>query len=368
MATGNPRGRTPDPEPSGPPNPAIRQPHDKSAKLFYGDKRMVAEFLAKHVFGKIVPADVAADIDLDGLQPGPTEHVDPKLRTSRHADLVWRAPFRDSWFYIVLLFEFQSTSDWRMAVRILLETALVYDYMSRGKEATKAHQLPPVLPIVVHVGTEPWTAPTRLEDLLADEAKAFLPFALGHQSVLVSESEEAEKLEHVTTAREAALKLRYAADGAEFQEAVAALRSLLPPDSVAREGLLAWVRSSMLDEGAKEEVVAQLEHLDDLAGPVVKTWWAKERREILRKGQEEGRQEGRQEGRREGRQEGREHGRREGSRALLERLVANKFGADAAVQLAGLIGGLDGRDELDAAADAVIECDTVAELLARLAN
>ena len=182
--------------------------------------------------------------------------------------------------------------------------------------------------------------------------------------MLVSESEEAEELEHVTTAREAALKLRYAADGAEFQEAVAALRSLLPPDSVAREGLLAWVRSSMLDEGAKEEVVAQLEHLDDLAGPVVETWWAKERREILRKGQEEGRREGR----RKGRQEGRQEGRREGSRTLLEHLVANKFGADAAGQLSGLIGGLDGRDELDAAADAVIECDTVAELLARLAN
>ena len=31
----------------------------KSAKLVYRDKRMVAEFLAKHIFGKIVPADVA---------------------------------------------------------------------------------------------------------------------------------------------------------------------------------------------------------------------------------------------------------------------------------------------------------------------
>ncbi len=48
--------------------------------------------------------------------------------------------------------------------------------------------------------------------------------------------------------------------------------------------------------------------------------------------------------------------------------MAKKFGADAAGQLSGLIDGLDGRDELDAAADAVIECDTVAELLARLAN
>ena len=68
------------------------------------------------------------------------------------------------------------------------------------------------------------------------------------------------------------------------------------------------------------------------------------------------------------RDEGRRRGRREGSRTLLERQVAKKFGAAAAVQLSGLIGGLDGRDELDAAADAVIECDTVTELLARLAN
>ena len=45
---------------------------------------------------------------------------------------------------------------------------------------------------------------------------------------------------------------------------------------------------------------------------------------------------------------------------MLERQVAKKFGADAAVQLSGF--------QLDAAADAIIECDTVAELMARLAN
>ena len=60
--------------------------------------------------------------------------------------------------------------------------------------------------------------------------------------------------------------------------------------------------------------------------------------------------------------------RDEGSRTILERQVAKKFGADAAGQLSGVIGGLDGRDQLDAAADAVIECDTVGESLARVAN
>ena len=64
----------------------------------------------------------------------------------------------------------------------------------------------------------------------------------------------------------------------------------------------------------------------------------------------------------------RAEGRRTGRRQVLERQVATKFGADAAGQLSGLIGGLDGRDQLDAAADAVIECDTVGESLARVAN
>ena len=69
----------------------------------------------------------------------------------------------------------------------------------------------------------------------------------------------------------------------------------------------------------------------------------------------------------EGHRKGRREGRRDEAKTLL-RQVAKKFGADAAVELSGLIGGMDGRDELDAAADAIIECDTAAELQARLAN
>ena len=37
-------------------------------------------------------------------------------------------------------------------------------------------------------------------------------------------------------------------------------------------------------------------------------------------------------------------------------------------QLAGVVGDVDGRERLDAMADAVIECDTVADVLARLAK
>ncbi len=224
---------------------AIHQPIDKSAKGFYGDKGMVDEFLRKHVFGRIV-----ADVELAKLQKGPTEYVDSKSRTVRHADMVWKAPFRDSWLYVVFLFEAQSTVDWRMPVRILLETALVYAELAKDPEVRKRRKLPPVLPIVVYLGAKPWDAPTRLKEMLTDEAKAFLPFALGHEFLLVSEAEEAKGLTRADTPRTAGLRLRYARDRAEFDEALATLRELLPEDSPARRALVEWVRSSMIEEGA----------------------------------------------------------------------------------------------------------------------
>ena len=330
----------------------IHQPKDKSAKLVYRDKQFVADFLAKHVLGKVVPDEIASHIDLGMLQPGPTEHVDPKMRTSRLADLVWRAPFGDSWFYVVFLLEFEATPKWRMPVRILLETALTYDYLSKDQEASKERKLPPVLPIVVDVGMTPWLPSTRLEDLLAEEAQGFLSFALGQEFVLVSEAEEARTLERVETPREAALKLRYAADRAEYREALAMLEELLPRDSAAREGLLAWVRSSMIEAGATEAEMAKVKQLEDLGAPVVDSWWAKEGRELRRRGREEGRQEGRQ----------------EGQRATLVRQARRKFGEAVAGELAALLERVSGPGRLAEVADLIIDCASGSELLARAAE
>ena len=47
--------------------PPIRQPKDKSAKLVYRDKQFVADFLAKHILGKVVPDETASRIDLGRL-------------------------------------------------------------------------------------------------------------------------------------------------------------------------------------------------------------------------------------------------------------------------------------------------------------
>ena len=64
----------------------------------------------------------------------------------------------------------------------------------------------------------------------------------------------------------------------------------------------------------------------------------------------------------------RQEGHREGARGVLTGLVARKFGADAAEELAGVLEESVEDGQAGPAAEAVMECDTVADLVARLAK
>ena len=342
---------------------AVHQPKDKSAKAFYGDKQVVAEFLAERVLGKVVPAEIASRLDLDGLSKGQTEYVDLEFRKVRHADLVWRAPFRDTWLYVVFLFEAQSKPDWRMPARILLETALVYDdLLARDPEVRRRRKLPPVLPIVVYVGEGPWPWPTRMEDLLAGEARAILPFALGQEFVLVWEALEARALASADTSWAAGLRLRYTRDRGEFVKAYGRLRELLPEDGVASRALAAWVRSALIEDGAKEAEVSRLQRLGDLER-VAQTFWGAERLAERRKG----RAEGRAVGRAQGRKEATARARRE-QRATLVRQAGRKFGSETAEGLASLLEGVGDSERVAEIADLIIDCTSGGDFLARAAR
>ena len=181
--------------------------------------------------------------------------------------------------------------------------------------------------------------------------------------MLVSEAEE----ERVETLREAALKLRYAANKAEYKAVLAVLAEWLPRDSAAREGLVAWVRSLMIEAGATEAEMAKVTQLEDLGSLVVDSWWAREGRELRRRGREEGEAKGRREGRQEGRREA-ETTAREDQRATLVRQAGRKFGEAAAGELAALLDGVSGPERLAEVADLIIDCASGPELLARAAE
>lgn len=151
------------------------------------------------------------------------------------------------------------------------------------------------------------------------------------------------------TLRPAALRLRCARDRAEFAEALAALRELEPEAGPTSRALAAWVRSGLIDDGAKEEDMENVQEWGDLE-PVVHSFWGAERLAASRKG-------------REGREEGRER-----EQAALVRLARRKFGAETAEGLASLLAGVSDSERVGEIADLIIDCEIADDLLAQAAR
>ena len=90
--------------------------------------------------------------------------------------------------------------------------------------------------------------------------------------------------------------------------------------------------------------------------------------ERVRKWGDELNQQWLEKGIRQGQREGIRQGRREGikrERALILRLVRRRFGSPVADRLAPLLGELPDHERIARVADAVIECETAEEFLAR---
>ena len=75
---------------------------------------------------------------------------------------------------------------------------------------------------------------------------------------------------------------------------------------------------------------------------------------------------GRKEGRREGREEGRAHGQKMGQARLLRRQVTRRFGPETAGELSRLLARRTDPGLAARAADAILDCDSAEEFLARV--
>ena len=114
-----------------------------------------------------VPEAMAMGLDFTRM-----ERVNAKFHaprgSRREGDVVWRLPTQEaSDVYLHLLFEFQSTVDWWMAVRTQVYTGLLRQQIIAERRLRPGDLLPPVLTIVIYNGDQRWNAPTDLSRLVA---------------------------------------------------------------------------------------------------------------------------------------------------------------------------------------------------------
>ena len=330
-------------------------------------------------------------LDFGSLDALPASYVSRDLH-QRHSDLVWRVRFQDErWLYVVVLLEFQSTVDQRMAVRMLTYTGLLYERLIADGALQENDKLPPVLPIVIYNGARRWSAPTGLHELIATGPSTALAvyqpslryFLLDHGRVQSTGLPPGNLVS-------ALVALETSTNPAETAAATDRLIDLLAKydDPALTEAFSAWVDALLLPQTrteASSDPLTRLKEVRTMLAERVQEWtreWVEQgHTEGVEQGRTEGREQGRTEGREQGRTEGREQGRTEGveqgrtegreqvlaaERTLLRRQAARKFEAATADQLTDAIADMDDPERLAEVGETIIDCNTASDLIERI--
>ena len=335
--------------------------HDAAYKLLYSHRSMVEDLLRG-----FLPDGKWPGFDYDTLEPLPASHVGRGL-ARREGDLMWRLRAReapeDGWVHVLVLLEFQSGVDRRMALRVLTYTGLAWEGLVRrgqgsGDDARTTAPLPPVIPIVVYNGTRPWTAPLDVSELVAPAAPALARVQPANRYVLL----DAQRAEHGHVPGDNLVGLQVALEQATFEESVAIMRRVAavlagPEHEGLRKAFALWARELWTKEydvfadadGALRgelDQMAEAGEVEAMGSLAVERWKEQERQkeaQIFARGRAEG---------------------IALERRLLGSLATRRFGADTGERLSALLVGVSEPERLAAVGHAIIDCGTGAELLA----
>ena len=331
---------------NAPPQP----PSDPIYKRLYAFARMVEDLL-RSLFG--------ADLDADyrTLEKLPAEYVGNALQ-QRRGDTAWRLRARgagDGWLHVLVMLEFQSTTDAAMALRVMEYTALLYGELLRHGRA-RPGALPPVLPVVLYNGDAPWRPTTEMRDLIAAPSPLLAPYQPSQRHfVLDQRRAQAEdfKLHELTWT---VAQLEQSSTAADLARIGRRLAALLAGEHELRRTFAHWLWALRRPLVGGDPVPRPPEdlNLEDLAMSLEErvAQWPKPYIE-----------QGRQEGISLGREQGMEH-----ERQLLRRIAATRFDSATADRLATAIGDEADPQRLMEVGEAIARCATGGELLREIGS
>lgn len=200
--------------------------HDLSYRLFFTHQRMIQDLLRE-----IVGEQWVKCIDLSSGERVNASFVSPR-HENRESDIIWRFRRQDDGdsVYVYILLEFQSRPDLSMPVRLMGYESLFYQSLMAGQPAASWRKLPPVIPVVVYNGPEPWNVATDLGSLIGDldpSAEIYRP-QLRYR--LVDESTyPPEDLAALNSPVADLFRIEKSRDWSEVHTSVHQLRQHLPP-------------------------------------------------------------------------------------------------------------------------------------------
>ena len=329
--------------------------HDPTYKELYSFPRMLEELvraLARHW---------AEAIDFSTLRKLSTEYVSSG-RARRYGDMLWGARLRHGQGHVLVPLEFQATLDYSMPLRVLDYGSSALMEWARQVTLGRGDKSALLLPIVIYSGVRPWDVPTRLAELLPATNPQLLVNQPLYEHFLLEERRGGTSglpAENLVTALVGVVRARTQDD------LVMRLNRLHDQLGNDREGALdraltMWTKrllSSLHTPLAELAAATTLKEVLEMIKPTGE--WAV-------RWYEDGLEEGREQGREQGRKQGRKQGRSEGQVLVVRQLAIRKFGAETARRVSEALDQLSDPEEIRAVADAVIDCDTPEDFLARV--
>ena len=282
-----------------------RKPYDGAYKLLFSHKSIFHQFLTR-----FVDKEVFKDLKVDDLELVAPSFVFDNFKR-READIIYRVKVDRKDVYIYVITEFQSTVDKSIPVRLLLYIFMLYDLLLRNGHKGK---LPVVFPIVLYTGTNPWTIPDNINELiehgvLLEYIPSFKYYCLEERNI---SEEQAKQLEGVYAAITIANKQE---NEGFLREKIDVFLDLIQDDD--KEALRAFVSylGNMFGQALNDEDIDQINNPLKVKEGIMHLAERIEQNNLRRI--EQGKQEGIEEGIERGKQEGIEQGRKETARNML---------------------------------------------------
>ena len=312
-----------------------RADHDHGYKLIFSQPEMVEDLLRG-----FVPGEWVDRLDFGSLQRVSGTYVTGDLR-EREDDIIWRVRLLDSWLYVYLLIEFQSTVDPFMALRMMVYLGLLYQDLVAQKELSADRRLPPVLPIVLYNGPKPWRAALEVSELI--EQLPGLEMYVPHCRYLLLDEGQYPEGELVSSENLAAalFRLERAHSPEDVREVLSSLIDLLtgPSRQELRRAFTVWLRRVLIPARLGRVTIPETAELTE-----VRAMLAERVIEWTQQWKAEGKAEGRAEGRAE----------------ILLRQLEKKFGPLTSEQRS-LVSAAD-EEALLAWADRILVAETLDEI------
>ena len=208
-------------------------------------------------------------------------------------EVTWEGVTQRVFLYILL--EFQSSVDRTMPIRLLHYAACFYSELLKQKVITPGQGLPPVFPVVLYNGSERWTAPLDIFEMITPEPPDFLQIYQPHlRYYLIDEGRYTDKqLGLVQTPLSGVFSVENAGESWEtLQRAVDRIVAIIQADPNKEridKVITRWIKRHLQRLGAE----VNLDQLNSLVED--KDMLAENLENLVQKERQQGRQEGRQE-------------------------------------------------------------------------